>query len=179
MGHAAHYTNNIGRYTVSKKVLLESWASFVGYYLTLKEYGELGKSSGPFTMKSIIGANHSMLLYYVPISGIDRQYWTPTINPPDYTPLFIDLYDRDNQRSVWIYEHPNHSPEGSYQFINDDVRLIPANILETFVFNSRKLSQIKTKLEDFCNANTDAENANYLLSTETINALFEHYEYFD
>ena len=48
LGHAAHYTNQISRYIDSSAELRESWASFTGYYLTLKEYQELGFPNGPF-----------------------------------------------------------------------------------------------------------------------------------
>ena len=177
LGHAAHYTNGIYNYTHSDDVLIESWASFVGYYLIMKEYNDLGYSSGPFTIKEVCFANHSILLYYEPKIDIDRQMKEIT-GEQKYTPLIIDLYDVDNQRVV--------APHAGYANLvdinklpNDKIYHIPANTLENFVFSSRKISQIKEKLIQFCNQNSDELNTYYNLSLENINKLFELYENYD
>ena len=177
LGHAAHYTNNIVRFCISKVALIESWASFVGYYLTMMEYNDLGYSSGPFTIKDVWLANHSILLYYEPEFRIDRQMQEIT-GEQDYTPLIIDLYDIDNQRVVAPHAGYANSVDIN-KLPNDKIYRIPANTLENFVFSSRKISQIKEKLIQFCNQNSDELNTYYNLSLENINQLFELYENYD
>ena len=91
--------------------------------------------------------------------------------------MFIDLYDNDNQWSLY-----NHYTNFIDYYLSrnllpkDYIRSVPANILENFVFNSSNLSQIKTKLMYFCWGNTTEINEVYNLSIDNINLMFDLFE---
>jgi hypothetical protein len=69
------------------RFLQESFASYVGWYLTEKYYAELGYIKSP-------GED---------ISGQDRQSWTPSVTGSMgyYSPLFVDLVDSFDQSSLY------------------------------------------------------------------------------
>lgn len=174
LGHASHFTNAPLTYAAINMRYIESWASFVGYYLVLKEYQDLGYSQGPFTSYMVTGANHESIIYHKPDTYMNRQL--TQIGNTDYTPLFIDLYDNDNQWRLYDY-YTNHADNLNRELLPKDyIRSVPANILENFVFNSSNLSQIKTKLMYFCWGNTPEINEVYNLSIDNINLMFDLYE---
>lgn len=175
LGHASHFTNRKENYINSDKNLLESWASFVAYYLTLKEYQELGHSSGPFVIMMGIEAGNTVVTYYKPDRDINRQL--TQIGNTDYTPLFIDLYDCDNQWSLY-----NHYTNFIDYFLfrsllpKDYIRSIPAEVIENFVFNSTTLMQTKSKLTTFYMNNPASINNEYNLTIDNIDLMYQLYE---
>jgi hypothetical protein len=70
------------------RLLQESFASYVGWYLTEKYYAELGYTKSP-------GED---------ISGQDRQSWTSSVSGSMgyYSPLFVDLVDAFDQSSLYM-----------------------------------------------------------------------------
>ena len=124
----------------------------------------------------MLGANHECIIYHKPDTYINRQL-TEIHEDTQYCPLFIDLYDNDNQWSLYDYYTNFIDYYLSRNLLPKDyIRSIPANILENFVFNSSNLSQIKTKLMYFCWGNTTEINEVYNLTIDNINLMFDLYE---
>jgi hypothetical protein len=87
MGHFIQFKER-GGYNNFKNVdrlLQESFASYVGWYLTEKYYTELGYEAG-------VTEN---------ISGQDRQRWVKTSKESYYSPLLVDLVDNFNQGTYY------------------------------------------------------------------------------
>jgi hypothetical protein len=179
LGHASHFTNARNKFIFSNLPLIESWASFVGYYLVWCEYQDLGYTYGPFSTGSYVVENGGYLYavpYCIPDNSINRQLTEVKANE-DYLPIFIDMYDKDNQWSLYDYYTNFIDYYLSRNLLPKDyIRSIPANILENFVFNSSNLSQIKTKLMYFCWGNTTEINEVYNLTIDNINLMFDLYE---
>ena len=178
LGHAAHCTNNIYNYYCSDSNLLESWASFVGYYLSIKEYQDLGCHSGPFNILMDIDAGHTITMCYEPDNQINlqlREVKSVEDNSDNYLPLFIDLNDPDNQWLLYTI-YPDVGVYDRNYFPKDYIRIIPAEVLENFAFNSLTLLETKPKLEIFYRNNTATMNTEYNLTQENINLMYELYE---
>lgn len=175
LGHASHFTNAPLTYATVDMPYIESWASFVGYYLSLKEYQDLGCPYGPFICESVMEANHTIVEFCKPDKIINRQL-SMVQSGSKYTPLFIDLYDNDNQWRLYNYYTAYDNSLNRDFLPKDYIRAIPANILENFTFSSCRLSQIKTKLMQFYRGNTDVVNAEYNLTIDNINLMFNLYE---
>lgn len=174
LGHASHFTNRKSNYKDSDRNLLESWASFVGFYLVLMEYEDLGYFSGPFDAINYEPYPYTMSMYYVPDNIINRQLKQIT-NNEDYLPIFIDMYDSDNQYITNVlYDQYLAANRDKYPY--DVIRIIPADIIEDFVFNSKTILSTKNQLINFYNSITDYEKSRYNLSTETINLLYSLYQ---
>ena len=173
LGHAAHFSHNPIDFIFSLD-LQESWASFVGFYLVLMEYKDLDFYNGPFDYRSYEPYPYTMSIYYVPDNDINRQL-TKVNEEEDYLPIFIDMYDSDNQRITNILYNPNDSNNKDY-YPYDTIRSIPADIIEDFVFNSRTILSTKNKLIDFYNSIDDYEKDRYNLTPESINLLYSLYE---
>lgn len=86
IGHAAHYSR-VDSYNSYSDSIKESWAQFVEGILTQKEYGTYSSN-------------------YIKV----HDSW-PEINHPEYTPIFIDLYDDVNQH-ILNENTPNDSVSG-------------------------------------------------------------------
>lgn len=177
LGHAAHCTNNIYRYYCSDTNLRESWADFVGYYLIIKEYKDLGCPYGPFNMLMEMGANHTITMCYQPdnINIQLREVKSVAGDSDNYLPLFIDLNDLDNQWELYNFYPYVYGINRNY-LPKDYIRIIPAQVLESFVFNSTTLLETKPKLESFYRNNTTALNTEYNLTQENINLIYSLYE---
>lgn len=173
LGHAIHFTNDPVKFALSKEALIESWASFVGFYLVLKEYQDLGYYSGPFNTGTYIIPDVAYVPYYIPDYNINRQL--KQVNKTEiYLPIFIDMYDKDNQYITNIKYNPSLI---TYQifYSEDSIQYVPADVIQNIVFNSRSILDTKSKLQNFCNSNQSFENEVYKLSTETINLLYLPY----
>lgn len=170
LGHAAHYTNNISRYSSSSKKLLESWASFVGYYLTLKEYQELGFPDGPFNvLRKTIFDGYTIRIGLEPDGIINRQL-NEVVDGNDYLPIFIDMHDNNNQSIVNVeYGHT------SQYYPDDKIHSIPADVIEGFVFSSNELDEAIKKLTPFYNNNDAENNAQYDLTFPNLLKLYSLY----
>ena len=173
LGHAAHFTNDPIQFALSVN-LQESWASFVGFYLVLMEYQDLGFVNGPFDIGIYEPYPYTMSAYYIPDGSINRQL-TEVPNPNGYNPIFIDMYDSDNQYITNIL-HDTSDSINRERYPYDVIRCIPADVIEDFVFNSRTILSTKTKLINFYNSIDDYEKSRYNLSPETINSLYLLYQ---
>ncbi len=85
LGHATNRAST-GRINMNntEPVIKESFASFFGWYNVLQYYAAL------------IGSNQNMVNS---ICTQGRQYWTPSSQNINYTPIFIDLFDNYNQHT--------------------------------------------------------------------------------
>lgn len=174
LGHASHFTNGESNYRNSDKNLRESWASFVGFYLTLMEYQDLGFVNGPFDVEFYEPYPYTMSAYYIPDDLINRQL-TKVPNSQGYNPIYIDMYDSDNQYITNIlYDTSDSINRERYPY--DVIRCIPADVIEDFVFNSRTILSTKTKLINYYNSIDDYDKNRYNLTPETINSLFLLYQ---
>ena len=174
LGHAAHYTNQISRYIDSSAELRESWASFTGYYLTLKEYQELGFPNGPFDVLWVSDAyGYMRRVGLKPDYHLNRQL-TEIVDGEEYLPIFIDMYDNDNQHIVNVAYDDNLQSK-LLLFSNDEIHDIPADVIEDFVFNSNGVMETKSKLTNFLNSNTATTNSQYGLTWQNILNLYTPY----
>ncbi len=82
LGHLCHYCERGGTFSGVKKLLKESFASYVGWFLVSRYYYDLGCNPNYLSEK---------------ISGQHRQDWSKVSYAVPYTPLFIDLFDTNNQ----------------------------------------------------------------------------------
>ena len=135
LGHASHYTNAKNMFSKSTDSLIESWARFVQYILTIQEYRELGVEASLFSFPAI-----SYSLLYKPDNQYNFQYRSNSDSDSDYyntyTPFFIDLYDDYNQ-----IEWPDFSLYPQYH-PNDEISGVPPSILESLAFASKNFSDV-------------------------------------
>ena len=174
LGHAAHFTRQPGHYALSRRNIQESWANFVGYYLVMMEYQDLGFINGPFDYRSYNVGEFQLRPYFVPDKIINRQL-TEIKDGTFYYPLFIDMHDLDNQYITNIeYDSNNATCQEYYPY--DLIECMPANILEDFVYSSKTILDVKQKLISYYYSNSDYENERYNLSISSIHSLFELYK---
>lgn len=178
LGHAAHFTNQPVLYGCSRWYLQESWASFVAYYLSMKEYNELGYPNGPFDTGTMIMENGSVKTYLVPDFGINRQY-KEIKKGEKYLPFFIDFHDDDNQREIIPFINAKYSTNGHLYFPNDLIHNVPAALLENIVFRSFNFYLVKSELLRFYETYMAISMSIYNLTPNTINEYFDLYEYKD
>lgn len=149
----------------------ESWAEFVSYYLTLKEYLDLGISLDEYKRPEFVATNSILeeeiidnnLVYTIP-NQYNNQSWTiaSTEASKQYTPLFIDLNDDSNQ-----YKYHNENPK----YPNDKIKNIPPDILESIAFSSHNKNELINKLKALEN------RSKYNLTDDNINLYFSYYNY--
>ena len=132
LAHVAHY-KLIGRYSFSElwiptssRIIPESWAKAVEWRLTNIEYNELGKVDRLNNLHAR-GFNHEA----------GSQTWFKQISKDEiweyYTPLFIDLFDANNQGSSRSTTRPNDVVAGyTFGVLEEDV------LRRTFGFSSLK-----------------------------------------
>lgn len=107
LGHQAHSqcVGNI-RFFQSSKIIRESWADAVEWALTNDEYNKLGLKFG-----NIIAARYDH-------ESSKHDAW-PFVKDKDYSPIFIDLIDKINQRDSYGPGYPNDRiSQYSISFIN-------------------------------------------------------------
>ena len=107
LGHQAHsqYLGNIKYYRLSK-IIRESWADAVEWALANDEYHKLGIK---YDVLKAINYNHNYNTH---------NRW-PYVDDKNYSPIFIDLMDRINQRQSLGEAYPNDMVSGySLSFIN-------------------------------------------------------------
>ena len=105
VGHIRHYEKSHYTYSRSDSLVIESYASFVGWILGEQYY----------TSKGYVKPYHS---YQINNEG--RQGWVKTWTTPDYyySPLFVDLWDNYNQSADYYYGIP------------ESIAWIPINVIE-------------------------------------------------
>lgn len=173
LAHASHYTNNIVRFVTSQRIIQESWADFVRYYLTLMEYTELGCQDILFPdiyIEPVTSDPLAIGLICKEPNYLNRQDWVAAIDS-FYTPLFIDLMDTDNQRTRAII-----SEEDSWNlFPNDGISHFTAEMIEDIAYNIRTVDQMKEYIIDNY-LPTYGPDLYYGLNHSSINNYFSVYE---
>lgn len=144
--HASHYYR-IGndKYNKTKLYIRESWAVFAEWQLTRNEY----------ICKGVDNKRLSLI-----DSIYQKQQWMPVFEEV-YTPIFIDLYDKDNQMKKYGSIYP--ADEINYFMVGE----LDANVTSIFNFSDLK-SYIynkvgnqpdkKKKVETYLNAYNDIWN---------------------
>lgn len=131
LGHQLHsqYIGNI-KFFQTSNLIRESWAEAVEWAITNDEYYKLG------------------IKYAVDVAiNYDHQYnshnsW-PLVTDKNYSPIFIDLMDKTNQRETAGPEHPNDLiDQYSVSYINDNLLTNSTDI------NSLRQEVIKHKISD-------------------------------
>ena len=174
LGHSSHFTNARSMYNQSSNNLLESWASFVGYYLTLKEYKELGYDGSLFNILEKELEDGTIVKYREPDNILNRQI---ILVKPEYKyfPLFIDMCDTNNQYITNTYYWSNST--SLLKYLSDDrISNVPGSVIEDMVFNSTSLLVTKRALLSYMVSSLPYENTFRNLTIETINLLYLPYE---
>ncbi len=131
LAHQAHsqYLGNIQYWQVSK-IIYESWADAVEWGLTNDEYHKLGITYNDLTAQEY---NHHF----------NNHYFWPIDCNKDYSPIFIDLVDTVNQRTVLHggdTRYPNDLISG-YTLENINKNILPnsygISILKSLVKNNK------------------------------------------
>lgn len=110
LGHQSHsqYIGNI-KFVQTSKIIRESWAEAVEWAMSNDEYHKLGQKYG-----------NSLAISY------DHQYYKhnnwPYVEDKAYSPIFIDLVDRINQRVSLGPKYPNDLiMQYSISYINQNI----------------------------------------------------------
>lgn len=121
LGHIHHYCfDNYNYYNLCEDIVLESYASYVGWYV-----GELYYLSKGY-VRPYYGAQ---------INQQGRQYWTNS-SGSNYSPFFVDLIDDFNQ-----------SYEG-LSYINDTISGVPISFVENMIPLCNSLSSCHNYLNN-------------------------------
>lgn len=169
LGHAIHYTSTYqSNYLNSETRILESWAVFVQYLFTRREYSELGVENNLVPQKYY----HSGIQFEEADLKFNFQMRFHPQEPSDsvyfhnYTPVLIDLYDDYNQLVYYDYQDGDiHPDDVIHGFIPDVIRY--------YVFNSTSFSALKQTLIQFA---TSYPTNPYGITQENINKIFSVYE---
>lgn len=96
LGHQAHsqYIGNIN-FWQTDKIIYESWADAVEWVFSNDEYHKLGNK---YSVNKAINYWHD---------GNNHSTWPKYCNDKAYSPIFIDLMDDKNQRSMYGSDYPN------------------------------------------------------------------------
>lgn len=143
LGHYQHFCNSPSNLRKTPRFLTESFATYVGWYFGEKYHRTIGwKPSN--VMDNITGESRQNWL----ISGFGEL--------PEYTPLFVDLTDDNNQ--VDIYRGVPR----------DEIKNVPARIVWSIIAGSTNWAQCKQKIREqvgsaYC---TTAQLNNYLADYE-------------
>ena len=138
LGHARMFkTVGFNSYSSANKYFLESYASFVGWFLCENYYDYLGLTL-PYS--------------WYPITGQDRQDWTPNITNDlkYYTPFFIDLVDS--------YSQP---------YIIDQISGIPVSAVESMMASYSTLSQCGSMIFNYAGSGFTISDINQYLNYYT------------
>ncbi len=169
LGHALYYTStHASNYSISEERMIESWAVFIQYLYTRREYAELGVENNLVPNKSwhsgMLFENADLWYNY------QKRFWT---NDPDeysiferYTPVYIDLFDDYNQ--LIYYDnllntiHPDDNIHGLSPFT-----------IRQFAFTNISFSGLKAELVQY--ANNYPSNP-FGITEENVNKLFNVYD---
>lgn len=122
LGHLEHFAENESQFRKTNMILIESFSSYVGWYLGEEYYKSLGwiHPGGDYR-----------------IAATARQTWTKNTTVPllRYSPLFIDLTDNYNQS----YDYPN-TP-------NDNIKNVPSSTIWEIITSSQTWTQCRPQIE--------------------------------
>ena len=173
LGHAAHcyYSDNDAQFNSgTDDMITEGWAEFVGYMLAMKEYADCDRVEY-YTYGGYLGAVEilqetlypSLTLSYYNVWN-KQESW-PSLNNEtiEYSPLFIDLHDDNNQS----YKTIDGITSFWSNFPNDIVTGYTIPVLCNIILQSYSIHSLKTALR----ANKPAG-----VTDADIDTLFELYE---
>lgn len=152
--------------TSSQGRVKESWGRYVEYVLTRKEYRSLGVEHNLCTHLTTGGVE-----YEHPDNKYNFQF--PCDRDDEYTPVFIDLYDTQNQYAYQVACSYGIGVIDDYTYPNDIIHDFPPTITEDYVFSSTTFAQIKQKLNTYA---TTYPTNNYGVSVSSINDIFKVYD---
>jgi len=125
LGHQSHsqYIGNI-KFIQTSKIIRESWAEAVEWAMSNDEYNKLGQKYGN---SMAINYNHQFYKH---------NNW-PYVDDRDYSPIFIDLVDRINQRVALGPKYPNDLIlQYSLSYINQNI-----------LMNSKDISSLREEVK--------------------------------
>lgn len=149
LGHATHYTNG-NLYGSTDDSVRESWARFVQYLLTIREYTD---------------RNCVSLLFHYNNNGMmipdDCYNFQVPNGSTEYTPAFIDLYDNYNQFAYYNYNAPV-----------DVIAGFPPVNIQNVVFASTSLADAEYELRAYVD---NHPNNSYNMTYDTIHDIIGLY----
>jgi hypothetical protein len=128
IGHFVHFKERGGtqRFKLVDRLLQESFASYIGWYLTDKYYADLGYTK---TIEEDVSNQSRQFSWHSTIAG-DWGY---------YSPLFIDLADSFNQKQ--------YNPASNYN--NDEIKGVNYSIINRIIRESTTWASCKSILMEY------------------------------
>lgn len=120
LAHATNYTLGASYMYATDDMIVESFASLMGWYNVSQYYS------------SYVGTSHS-LVHSICTQG--RQNWTQSSTTLIYTPIFIDLYDDYNQ----------HTTNSSYN--NDPISGVPISFIANSALGPQSFQSVHNLLQ--------------------------------
>lgn len=135
MGHFIQYSmQGFGKFHLSRNLLIESYASYVGWYLGKRYYSTLGYTDKDHNPQG-------------------RQDWTKTQEKyADYSPLFVDLVDEYDQSLV------------DYRYNKDEIKNIPASVIDRLARECTTWWEYERVLTEYAGVYFSAEEMNDYLA---------------
>lgn len=166
-------------WSASNKIIHESWASAVEYYITKLEYADYGKNIDTYENFRISGSAVTYgltTMSFVTPDSPNLQWWPHAGNQPrledmlEYSSLMIDLVDGSNQALYYKLKPVTNVSYKTYP--NDDVYGFELSKIQT-ALGASNLADFKNKIKTinrqyYSTKNTDIE----------IDTLFRRYEYY-
>lgn len=159
LGHAAH-ASHISQYGKIDNVIVESWAKFVEWVLTIEDYKEW-TAENPFTQTAVYYFMNRPFIFEYP-DQFNLQGWTQ--GGGDYTPLFIDVHDNSDQRQLATLKDWTAS-----RYVKDNICIAENDIIESIAYSSHTIGEVKVKLKAL------AGKTNIPFTTTDVDNLFEFY----
>ncbi|WP_300868666.1 carboxypeptidase-like regulatory domain-containing protein [uncultured Alistipes sp.] len=193
MGHCAMYDRckkEGVRFSNFDKIIKESWATMIGWYMLEGEYAKYNYSitervaydtrfnkpypiNGGSMIRPLI---EDFLIYYSVPNGFNKQGMTkaaymdndPNADSKYYTPLFIDLVDDSNQADYYrLFEVESSDDPLEVTYVNDNIEIKAYYLLNDLLYHSNTLVQLKANLLN--------EADQLRITEEAIEEFFEFY----
>ena len=167
IGHAVHYKQT-KKFNKIDDMIVESWASAVGMYITEEDYYRLSPDDYlerlynfeiPPIQDPHPGVPSTRTLGVVPFMKPDfdnKQAWpyidefTQKQENIEYSPLFIDLVDSSNQQLYFNFIKTGevYGPTGYWKNVPyDDIQGIAMNRIQWAVFRSRDFESLRSNIK--------------------------------
>jgi hypothetical protein len=128
IGHFVHFKErgSTQRFKLVDRLLQESFASYIGWYLTDEYYADLGYTR---SIEEDVSDQSRQFEWYQTITG-DLGY---------YSPLFIDLTDNFNQKQYY--------PQSNYNY--DEIKGVNYSIIDRIIKESTNWASCKSILMEY------------------------------